>query len=151
STKATIAGNEYETTLENRVADFNLPSLVNFGASYDFRLDNDTNTYYHRLTVAANFVSNSFSRNQFVLGLEYGYKEFLMFRVGYVYEKGIFQELGPEGRQTAFTGFCGGVTVDVPLSKKNNNRFGFDYSYRSTQPFKGTHTFGIRLNLADKD
>lgn len=151
SVKGRILGNSYDNTLENRVADFNLPSQVNIGASYDIRLDKDTNTYNHRLTIAANFVSNSFSQNQFVLGGEFGFKNFLMFRAAYVMEKGILKELGPGGRQTALTGFCGGFSIDIPLSKKNANTFGFDYSYRSTNPFKGIHSFGVRLNLADKD
>lgn len=149
SVKARISGNNnFDNTVENRVASFNLPSQVNIGGSYDFRLDKDSLSYFHRLTAAANFVSNSFERNQFVLGAEYAYKEFLMFRSGFMYSNGIFQELGPDGRQTALTGFCGGFTIDVPLSKKENaTRFGFDYSYRSTNPFRGIHTFGVRLSL----
>lgn len=150
SIKARISGNNYDNTVENRVASFNLPSQVNIGASYDFRLDRDSIAYFHRLTAALNFVSNSFSRNNLVLGAEYSFKEFLMFRAGFVYENKIFSQLAIDGRQTALTGFCGGFTIDVPLSKNNGNTFGFDYSYRSTNPFRGVHTFGVRLNLADK-
>jgi len=151
SIKARINGNNtYDNTVENRVAAFNLPSQVNIGASYDIRLDKDSNTYFHRLTAAGNFVSNSFSRNNFILGLEYAYKEFIMVRSGFVYEKDIFSKLAIDGRQTAMTGFCGGVTIEIPLSKKNNNTFGFDYSYRSTNPFSGIHSFGVRLNLGSK-
>jgi hypothetical protein len=152
STKARISGNvNYDNTVENRVASFDLPSQVQIGASYDFRLDKDTNTYHHRLTAALNFISNSFSRNNLILGAEYAFKEFLMFRTGFVYENNIFKELGPEGRQTALTGFCAGFSIDIPLSKANRNAFGFDYSYRSTNPFRGIHTFGVRINLADLD
>lgn len=152
SLKGRISGNNsYDNTVENRVATFNLPSQVNIGASYDFRLDKDSATYFHKLTVAGNFVSNSFSKNQFVLGAQYGFKEFLFFRAGFTYEEGIFKQLGPEGRETALTGFAGGFTIDIPLSKSNDNKLGFDYSYRSTNPFNGIHTFGIRLSLADKD
>ncbi|MDX5320820.1 MAG: PorV/PorQ family protein [Bacteroidota bacterium] len=151
SIKARINGNtNYDNTVENRVASFNLPSQVNIGASYDFRLDKDSNAYFHRLTAAGNFVSNSFSRNNLILGLEYAFKEFIMVRSGFVYEKDIFKDLAIDGRQTALTGFCGGVTLEVPLSKATGTTFGFDYSYRSTNPFRGIHTFGIRLNLGDK-
>ncbi|MBI1221580.1 MAG: PorV/PorQ family protein [Bacteroidetes bacterium] len=148
SIKARINGNNsYDNTVENRVATFNLPSQVNIGASYDIRLDKDSNTYFHRLTAAGNFVSNSFSRNNLVLGLEYAYKEFLMLRTGFVYEKDIFKQLAVDGRQTALTGFCGGLTFELPLNKKTGTTLGFDYSYRSTNPFRGIHSFGIRLNL----
>lgn len=151
SIKARISGNNnYDQTVENRVASFNLPSQVNIGASYDFRLDKDTQTYFHRLTLAGNFVSNSFSRNNLVVGGEYSFKEFLMFRAGFVYEGGIFKELGPDGRQSALTGLCGGFTVDIPLAKASGNTLGFDYSFRSTNPFRGIHTFGVRLNLGAK-
>lgn len=151
SIKARINGNSnYDNTVENRVATFNLPSQVNIGASYDFRLDKDSNTYFHRLTAAGNFVSNSFSRNNFVVGMEYAYKEFIMLRSGFVYEQNIFKELAVDGRQTALTGFCGGVTFEFQLSKKTGTTLGFDYSYRSTNPFRGIHSFGLRLNLGDK-
>jgi len=149
--KARILGNDYDNTLQNRSASFNLPSMLMIGASYDFRLDKDTNTYFHRLTMAGTFISHSFQQNQVMYGLEYGYKNFLMFRAGYAFENGIFDELGPGGRQSALTGFAGGFSIDVPLSKQNKNTFGFDYSYRSTNPFNGIHTFGLRINLADLD
>ena len=43
-----------------RVDAFELPSLLNIGGSYDFNYGTD-----HRLTVAGNFTSNSFSKDQF--------------------------------------------------------------------------------------
>jgi hypothetical protein len=67
----------------------------------------------------------------------------LMFRAGYYAEKGI---LKTETRQTVFTGPAEGVTFEIPVNDKKST-VGFDYSYRMTNPFGGTHTFGLRLNL----
>lgn len=152
SIKARLTGNNsVDHTVENRAAGFDLPAQVQIGGSYDFRLDKDSALYHHRLTAAMNFVYNSFSKNNLIFGAEYSYKDLIMLRSGFIYEEGVFKGLGPDGRTTALTGFAAGVSVNVPVSKTNNNAIGFDYSYRSTNPFNGIHTFGIRVSLADKD
>ena len=67
----------------------------------------------------------------------------LMIRAGYYFEKDIMNQ---ETRRTAFTGPALGATFEVPINEKKST-FGFDYSYRFTNPFGGSHTFGFRLNL----
>ncbi|MBN8701736.1 MAG: PorV/PorQ family protein [Bacteroidetes bacterium] len=132
-------------TAEQRSSDFELPSMVNIGGSYDFYLKKDTaEIKMHRLTVAGNFVSNSFSKDQYVVGLEYGLKSFLMLRAGYLFEDGIHKE---DERTTAFTGPHAGFGVEVPFGKEKKSTFGIDYSYRATNPFNGVHSFGARLSL----
>ncbi len=64
STRATTASGNYQLTVEQRAAGFEIPSLLNIGASYDFKLMKD-----HRLTLAGSFTSNSFSKDQFTAGL----------------------------------------------------------------------------------
>ncbi|HQV00921.1 MAG TPA: DUF3308 domain-containing protein, partial [Bacteroidia bacterium] len=138
SYRGTAISGDYQMSVENKSASFELPSLINIGVTYDAKLAKD-----HRLTVAGSFVANSFTNDQFILGLEYGFKSYLMLRGGFVYEKDIFDE---ELRTTALTGPCAGVTLEVPLGK-GGKTFGVDYSYRATNPFNGTHSFGARLNL----
>ncbi len=145
SQAATLSGASFSSTVENRAASFNLPSLLNIGFAYDFRLDKDEYAYFHRLTSAINFTSNAFSRNQLGLGFEYAYKEFIMARAGFNYEEGLFNE---EERTNALTGFSGGITFQMPFGK---NSIGIDYSYRSTNPFQGVHSFGLRLGLGDRN
>jgi hypothetical protein len=128
----------YEYTVEQRTSGFEIPSLVAIGASYDFRLAEE-----HRLTLAANFVSNSFTNDQYTAGLEYAFKTYFMLRGGFTYEKDIFDDIL---RSTAYTGPSAGVTLQLPLGK-SGKLFGIDYSYRATKPFDGTHTFGIRFTL----
>lgn len=146
--KATNGVNGQEQTFALRAAKFNLPTLINIGASYDFRLDETKETYFNRLTTALNFTSNAFARNQLTAGLEYGYKDMLMLRVGYAYEDGITDY---DTRTNVYTGISAGFTFEVPVNKKkNNNTFGFDYSYRHSNPFSGTHSFGVRINIDSK-
>jgi hypothetical protein len=116
---------------------FELPAALDIGAAYNFDIGEIT-----RLTLAANFRSNSFGKDQFIGGLEIALKEILMLRAGYTYEDGITQK---EDRTTVYTGPSAGVTVNVPLNKEKGSSFGVDYSYRATDPFTGIHSVGIIL------
>ena len=125
-------------TVNQRTLPYELPSMVNIGGSYDFWLTED-----HTITVAGNFSSNSFTKDQFLLGLEYGFKKYFMLRGGYMHEKGIRTV---SDRTTPFTGPAAGVTFELPLNDKGTT-FGLDYSYRTTNPFNGVHSIGARINL----
>jgi len=146
STKLTDPESEVEYTVNQRAAKFNLPTLMNIGASYDIRLDKNDETYNHRLTPAFTFTNNAFSNNQFTIGGEYGYKSLFMIRTAYAYEDGITSY---ETRTNAFTGVMGGFTFEVPVSKDSETTFGLDYSYRHSNPFGGSHSFGVRLNIGE--
>jgi len=130
-------GQEYDQTYELRSDAFELPSLLNIGGSYDFTIDQDS-----RITLAGNFTSNSFTKDQYGVGVEYGYKSYFMLRTGYVYEDGIFDF---ETRSTVFTGLNAGFTLEIPLSSGTN--FGIDYSFRKASPLASPHTIGARITL----
>jgi len=137
-------------TIEHRSQEFELPSLIKIGFSYHFKLApkvdevNETVTSDHNLVFAANFTSNSFTKDQYHAGLEYGFKNYFFLRGGYVYEDGINDVAT---RSTAFTGPTAGMTVQVPVNKENKSVLAIDYSYRFTNPFGGVHTFGARVTL----
>jgi hypothetical protein len=134
----------YSMTIEQRSSDFELPTLINIGGSYDFYFSKDsTSMKNNRITVAGNFVSNSFQKDNYRLGVEYAWRSMLMIRAGYDYEAGITKDAT---RTTAFTGPSAGVTVELPFSKRGST-FAVDYSYRATNPFNGVHSFGARINL----
>jgi len=116
---------------------FELPTALDIGASYDFFIGD-----WNRITLAANFRSNSFGKDQFSGGLEYSLKSYLMLRVGYTYEEGITKK---EDRTTVFTGPSAGLTVSVPTNKEKGSSIDIDYSYRATDPFSGTHSIGARV------
>lgn len=141
----------YQLTVSNRSASFELPSLINIGGAYDIYLTKDTSGLLktHRVTLAANFTSNSFSYDNYLFGLEYAWKNMLMIRGGLYTEKYIFKKGNDnllQQRMTAFTGPSVGATFEIPFGEKKST-FGVDYSYRFTNPFGGVHQFGFRINL----
>ena len=140
STRVTApnTNNVYQLTVQQRTEGFEMPSLLNIGAAYDFNLALD-----NRLTLAGNFTSNSFTNDQFMLGLEYGFKELVMLRGGFTYENNVFDDAL---RTTVYTGPSAGATLMLPLGK-GGKKFGIDYSYRATSPWSGVHTFGARFTL----
>jgi hypothetical protein len=138
-------------TLEQRTAQFELPSLLNIGMSYDFLFGLKKEGYEdlkvkNKLTVAAAFTANSFSNDQYKLGLSYNLKaEKAAFNLsaGYVFEKDIFNA---EVRTNSLTGFTAGASVDVLLGKKKT-ALGIEYAMRLSNPFGVIHTFGATIAL----
>jgi hypothetical protein len=140
-----------ELTVDQRSSDFEMPALLNIGVMYRGRFTKD-----HVVSTAFNFTTNSFTRDQFILGLEYSWKDIIMLRGGYTFEKGIFssdRSALNTNLYTAFTGPSAGASVDIPLGKnKNDNekpkvKFGLDYAFRATYAFQGVHTIGGRITL----
>lgn len=128
----------YDITVNQRSAEFELPSALNIGMSYDFNL-----TEKNRITILGNFTSNSFSRDQLGGGVEYSLNEMFMLRAAYKIEVGLSAER--EAEQSVYSGLSAGASVEVPLNKDSKNRFGIDYAYRATQPFSGTHNIAVRF------
>lgn len=125
---------------------FEMPTYLNFGAAYDFYLDENhlqdaDSLPKHRLTVMASFTSNSFNNDFLGLGLEYSFRERFQVRGGYRYENGI----GTDESTTFYTGLAAGASVMQRLGK-SGPILALDYSYRPTQrPTNGVHTFSLRL------
>ena len=130
---------DFDLTVSQRGARFELPSVLNIGLSYDILVGEQV-----RLTPLANFTANSFSQDQIGGGLEFAFKEMFMARVGYRYDMGGESEtLG----NNAYSGLSAGLTIEVPFKKENTNRFAIDYAYRATNPFSGTHNFTISYKI----
>lgn len=125
-------------TAEQRAESFDIPSLLNVGAAYDYRVD------IHRLTAALNFTSNTFNSDSWQGGMEYAFKELFMLRAGMYYEQGIF---AAGTKVTVLTGPAAGFSLVIPLGKESSKRFILDYSYRATNPFTGIHSVGARITL----
>lgn len=138
SIRSFLPGQESQFTVEQRSAEFELPTQLNIGGSYAFIFSE-----MHTFTLAAAFISNAFAKDQYIIGGEYQLKNYLMLRGGYTYEDGITTN----ERTTALTGPSGGITVQVPINKEKNSLFSVDYSYRATNPFKGSHTMAVRLSF----
>jgi len=145
SFRGIVPPNTVQMTVEHRSAEYELPTQVKIGLAYDFNFG-----IGQRITVAGNFTSNSFSKDQIHLGVEYDFKNILMVRGGYLYESGVnpFKD-DYEDRTTVFTGPTGGVSLRLPLNKETGSVFSIDYSYRDTDPFSGVHTIGARIIMGN--
>ena len=128
-------------TVEQRSASYELPATLRIGASYDFNMGD-----LNRITLAGNFTSNSFTKDQFTLGLEYALKYYFAIRAGYTYQSGMFNSSVAESG-TVFTGLNAGVSVSLPFNKEKGSGIAIDYSYHSTNPYSGTHSVGLKLNF----
>ncbi len=173
--RATIQNTSVEQTMEVRSAEFEMPSLLAIGLSYDFLwfgkeyasmtkedlaaegLTRDDAA--HRITLAGSFTANSYSRDIFAVGLEYGFMNYFMIRGGYSIEGfSSKKELNEDGElalttvlinpESFYTGPSVGATAVIPLKKGNTGgRIYIDYAYRFTEKWGGNHYIGIKLAL----
>jgi hypothetical protein len=144
------AGYDISSTQNHRVADYQLPSLLNIGASYDFYISPKADstskeiTTDHKIILAANFTSNSFTKDQYRLGLEYSFRNMFMLRGGYVLEQDTWFD--SDKRTSAFTGPAFGGSFVAPLGKKGTT-FSVHYAYQLTENMGAVHSIGIKLDL----
>lgn len=155
-----VENGNFNQSIEQRTEAFEIPSLLNIGIAYDLNF-----TEEHRLTLAGNFNSNSFSGDQIQGGVEYGFKNMFMVRGGFDYQKDIFSSAN---RKFAHTGPTAGATFQLPFGGNKSaltdgvdgldstgeiettgrqKTFGIDYSFRATDAFNGTHSIGLRITL----
>ena len=142
SLRAFIPGQETQFTLEQRSDAFEIPAQLNIGFAYDFLFPKEM-----RLTLAGNFTSNSFTKDQLAFGMEFAFKNIDMLRGGYTYENGMWDDINTATNTNVNSGLSAGISVAVPLNKEKGSYIGIDYSFRETVAFNNTHSFGIILNF----
>jgi len=130
---------ESSITVVQRADEFELPTQLNIGAAYDFNFEQNS-----RLTLAINFNSNAFSKDQFIFGAEGSFRDFLLLRAGYTFENGIFKDIEDDDCSNVNKGLSLGATVQAPLNNKGL-KVCIDYSYRNTAHWNGTHSVGARI------
>ena len=142
------SANGVELTGSQRSEDFELPSVLNIGLSYDFYVlrtseDAGPGIGNQNLVVRAvgNFTSNAFSRDRIGGGVEVMFADKFTVRAAYRQPIGDVQL----NEEDIYTGFAGGASVVLPFAKGSDSLIGLDYAYRATTPFQGTHNFSIRL------
>lgn len=142
----------YEIARQTPSQQFEMPTYLNIAAAYDFYLDQkklakEDDKPKHRLTLMAGFTSNSFNNDYIHGGLEYSYRDMVMLRAGYRYEKDIANDALST---TFYRGFAAGATVMTRLGE-NGPRVGIDYSFRPThRPDNGVHAVSLRFMLSKK-
>ena len=165
SLRANPVNSDVEITLETRSAEAVLPACLVIGTSYDFLFFNDEINAMdkkqkseagltrfdaiHRITLAGAFTANAYSNDIFALGLEYGFKQYVMFRAGYTYESGQF-DLATS--KTFYTGPSVGVTFGIPMNVSADKDADpsilyIDYGYRFTNRWQGNHYIGLKIDL----
>ena len=132
-------GMQSNITVVQRADEFELPTQLNIAAAYDFNFEKDS-----RLTLAFNFNSNAFSKDQFIGGIEGSFRDILLLRAGYTFESGVTKNIENDDCTNVNKGLSLGATVQAPLNKKGL-KFCLDYSYRNTAHWKGTHSIGARI------
>jgi len=126
---------------------FEMPTYLSIGASYDVFLDEHhlsraDSTPKHRLSIIADFTSNSFNNDYLGAGLEYCFNNMFMLRAAYRYEQGIGD---PATSTTLYVGLAAGATVQTHFGAKGP-LLALDYSYRPTmRPANGVHMFSLRF------
>jgi len=168
--KAVREGYNYIATLEYRQAQYELPALLTIGLSYDFLIFSQEfqrmsskdrkeegltrNDALHRITLAGAFTANAYSRDNFTLGIEYGFMQILQIRAGYLLQS--FSKRNIDGKNKIFAnnesfylGPSAGASVGIPLVKKGkgNQKLVIDYAYRFTNFWKGSHYIGLKFSL----
>jgi hypothetical protein len=140
----------YQLNRSTPTQPFQMPTYLAIGGAYDFYLDENRmksgqTKPYHRLTAVVNFTSNSFLNDYLGGGLEYAFRDMLMLRGSYRWEKAI----GTENTSTMYTGLSAGATVQKRF--KSGSSLGIDYSFRPTQrPANGVHVFSLRFTTPSK-
>jgi hypothetical protein len=139
--QATYVSTGFISSLEERSATFEMPSLLSIGGSYDF-IFNEVS----KLNLALGFTANSFMNDQYRIGFDYGMvtpKLAFNVRAGYVYEKNI---LSAENRSNALLGPTAGFSIDA-LAGKDKNAIGLEYCARFAGIFGTIHTIGATISL----
>jgi len=133
-----------ETTkiFSGRSETFELPSVLNIGASYDFQLDESSK---HMITVLGNFTANSFSNDQLSGGLEYSMAKLFQIRAAYRYTTGLNSGKDTVAKAPVYNGLAAGVSVMIPLNKETEAKLAIDYGYRSSDPWDGSHSLALRM------
>lgn len=112
-------------------ADFELPTVLNFGVSYTSQVAHDVT-----FGVLGNFRSNSFAQDQFSGGLELGLMDVLYVRGSYEWQEDM--------DQTAFDGWSMGAGLNFGFAGRSAS---FDYSYQGAEFFDEVQMFTVSVVL----
>lgn len=136
------AGNQFSQSLNQKAETFEMPTALYIGLGYDIY---ETGDGMHKLTVMGAFNSNSYTKDRYLLGGEYTFKNLLVLRAGLDYYTGVFASTYPE-KTDATGGPTGGLTLKKAYGD-TGREFGIDYAYRYTNPFGGTHSIGLSFDF----
>ena len=126
---AILPNADYTLMIEG--ADYELPSLLNFGVAYTREVAESA-----VITLMSNFRSNSFANDQYSLGAELGLKNIVFLRGGYMLEDDM--------DLTMWNGANLGAGLNLDFSGLNLK---VDYAYRSTDLFDSVNVITASITL----
>ncbi len=135
----TSTASPYVLRVSRNAANFELPSQLIIGASYDIMPQQKT-----KLMASANFTSNAFSRDELGAALVFSVNDLFVLRGAYRYEIGA---TSTDVNHSVYTGPSMGFSVNLPMAKNSDRTFSVDYGYLFSNPWSGTHCIAVRLNL----
>jgi hypothetical protein len=118
---------------EIQAAPFELPSSIEFGAAYQKTLEGPNS-----IVLSTAFQSNNFSDDEYRVGAEYAYEDFLFLRGGYI----AAQKTATDREFLYGPSFGAGIRYGMGTTDLT-----FDYAYRSVKVFNANHVFSIKLGF----
>ncbi len=113
-------------------APFGIPSSLEMGLSYQNRLDED-----NQLTLSGTFLNNNFAADEYKVGLEYGFKDFLTLRGAY--------SMAPQTVNK--DDYIYGPSFGVGLHFFAGAEMNLDYAYRWTRYFDANQVVSLTLGF----
>lgn len=111
-------------------AEFELPSTLEIGVGYDYKLADQ-----HALVLSGDFLNNNFGSDEYRVGAEYNYDDRFFVRAGYA---------AAQNEDDNIYGPTFGVGVNVPVE---GSRISFDYAYRQVEFFDANQWFTLRIGF----
>lgn len=119
--------------------DFSLPTTLEIGISYDVPMGKKNN-----VQLSTTFQNNNFSSDEYRVGLEYNYSNYVFLRGAYAFTPDYKVEDGLTRKDQNLFGPTFGVGLQYPFGTV---KLGLDYSYRMTEKFQPNQWFSFTMGF----
>lgn len=118
---------------------FSLPTTLEIGISYDVPVGKKNN-----VQLSTTFQNNNFSSDEYRVGLEYNYNNYVFLRGAYAFMPDYKAEDGLTKKDQNLFGPSFGVGLAYPFGSV---KLGLDYSYRMTEKFQPNQWFSFTMGF----
>jgi hypothetical protein len=112
-------------------AEFELPSTLEIGLGYDYKVADE-----HMLTFAGDFQNTNFGNDEYRFGVEYGFNNMFFVRGGYM--------IYGQNNEDNIYGPTFGAGINIPVE---GSTIIFDYAYRHAEYFNANQWFTVKFAL----
>jgi hypothetical protein len=121
--------------LKIEAAGFGMPTALEMGLAYSMPISE-----MHAVTLAGSFENNNYLTDQWRLGFEYSFRSMFFVRGSYSLAGNATNDVLNESAYLYGAAFGAGVNYDV-----GGIVLGFDYAYRASKVFDGSHVFTLNM------